>query len=348
MARGRTQRKNRYRKNRKNRSQKGGGWGFTGSSSIPGTPGIVNNPQVFTAIGDCRAAEPGYWIPQSSYSSYQKGLPGMNGGSRKNRRHGRRTMKGGRYGFAPDMIPGVTPNGAAWWAGTYSPVQRIACEGSTPNPLNPGPHTPSTQPTPVASSRIPIPQGGGSRRRRRSQRGGAQQMAPATYGVGNVDSMYYYAPTAGYGNQASNWRDSVGAPVLIQNPDAARSMNQACLTTGGPPPLTGALQRGGGFLNNIKDKAKEVASMLGVSNANYTNPPAPSAPPMTPSMTSQSASTNILAFPSPPATPVMNNNNNNPTALNTSETPALNANNPTEGGKRKRKSRKNRKNYRKH
>jgi hypothetical protein len=70
-------------------------------------------------------------------------------------------------------------------------------------------------------------------------------MAPATYGVGNVDSMYYYAPTGGYANTASTWKDSVGAPVQIQVPYAARAMNQACLTTGGSPPLTGALQTGG-------------------------------------------------------------------------------------------------------
>jgi hypothetical protein len=58
--------------------------------------------------------------------------------------------------------------------------------------------------------------------------------------------MYYYAPTGGYANTASTWKDSVGAPVQIQVPYAARAMNQACLTTGGHPPLTGALQAGGG------------------------------------------------------------------------------------------------------
>jgi hypothetical protein len=76
------------------------------------------------------------------------------------------------------------------------------------------------------------------------QQGGGQ-LAPASVGVGDVDSMYYYAPTAGYANQASTWKDSVGAPVQIQVPFAARSMNQACLSTGGHPPLTGALQKGG-------------------------------------------------------------------------------------------------------
>lgn len=235
-------RKGRKQRTHKVRRQRGAGWGFTGAGSIPGTPGTVSNPQVFTGIGDCRAVRPGYDIPTSQYGASLKGLPGMNGGGWGKR--SRKAMKGGRYGFAPDMIPGVTPQGGAWWAATYGPVQRIACEGSTPNPLNLGPHTPSTQPLPVASSSIPL---------KGLMSGGAQQMAPASvgpsqptgYGVGNVDSMYYYAPTGGYANTASTWKDSVGAPVQIQVPYAARAMNQACLTTGGPPPLTGALQKGG-------------------------------------------------------------------------------------------------------
>jgi len=229
--------KKRTHRQRKHR-QRGGGWGFKGPESIPGTPGIVSNPMVYTGIGDCRAVKPGYDIPYSQYSASLKGLPGMSGGKRRASRKGRgrrtRKQRGGRYGFFPEGINQVTPNGAAWWAGTYGPVQRIACEGSTPNPLNPGPHTPSTQPLPVASSSIPMPQSGG-----------AQHLAPATVGVGNVDSMYYYAPTAGYANTASTWKDSVGAPVQIQVPFAARAMNQACLSTGGHPPLTGALQKGG-------------------------------------------------------------------------------------------------------
>ena len=250
---GKRSRKNsrRSRRTRKSyrKSMKGGGWGFTGASSIPGVPGTVNNPQVFTGIGDCRATEPGYWIPQSSYGTYQKGLPGMSGGKR------RKTMKGGRYTFdlSSQSVAGVAPNAAAWWAGSYPPVQRIACEGSTPNPLNPGPHTPSTQPTPVASSNLHLnPQSGGAN----------------TVGVGNVDSMYYYGPTAGYDNKPSTWVDSVGAPVQLQIPFAARQMNPSCVTTGHPPPLTGALQKGGGFLNTIKNSFKKVTNTVGLTKQN--------------------------------------------------------------------------------
>lgn len=235
------------RTHRHRRRQGGGGWGFTGASSIPGTPGIVSNPYVATAIGDCRAVQPGYNIPTSQYAASMKGLPGMSGGKRTRKMKGRkRTQKGGRYGFAPEMDPNA--NGQAWWAGSYAPIQRIACEGGSFNPLNPT-HTPKTEPAGAAPPNYYFNamkglMSGGSRKNKKTQRGG-QQMAPATYGVGNVDSMYYYAPTAGYANQASTWVDSVGAPVQIQVPFAARAMNQACLSTGGHPPLTGALQKGG-------------------------------------------------------------------------------------------------------
>ena len=52
-------------------------------------------------------------------------------------------------------------------------------------------------------------------------------------GVGGVDSAYYVAPTAGYTNNPSTWVGAAGAPVQIQTPYDARSMNQACLKTGG-------------------------------------------------------------------------------------------------------------------
>ena len=221
------------RKNtRRNRKTSGGGWGFTGASSVPGQ---VNNPLVYSGIGDCRATQP------SGYVTLGKavGLPGMSGGgagvsacSRRNSRRNRRNRKqnGGRYGFNMDDMASVVPNGSAWWAGTYPPVQRLACEGSTPNPMNPGPHTPSTQP--------PL------------QKGGALSLGG--------DNLAYYAPTAGYSNDPSTWKDSVGAPVQIQTPFNARSMNPACLTTGTPPPLTGALvkQTGGNSRRNRRNSRR--------------------------------------------------------------------------------------------
>jgi hypothetical protein len=239
--------KKRTHKRRQSRRQGGGGWGFEGPSSAPGTPGTVSNPMVYTGIGDCRAVKPGYDIPYSSYGASFKGLPGMSGGKRNTRKgmKGKRTRKhrqrGGRYGFFPQGDPNAS--GQAWWAGSYAPIQRIACEGGSFNPLNPT-HTGSSAPPGAANPNYWM-------------KGGGSQMAPATYGVGNVDSMYYYAPTGGYANNASTWKDSVGAPVQIQVPYAARAMNQACLTTGGAPPLTGALQKGGKQKRTRKQRGGE-------------------------------------------------------------------------------------------
>ena len=128
-------------------------------------------------------------------------------------RRGSKTLKrflpkqrGGRYT--------VDVGGAVLGTNVFAPVNRIACEGSTPNPLNPGPHTPSTQP--------PIMGGGGTRRNRRQ-----------SGGVWGVDSAAYYAQTAGYGNTPSAWVSSTGTPSMLQTPYAAGAMNPACLKTGG-------------------------------------------------------------------------------------------------------------------
>lgn len=186
--------------NRRTRKQNGGGWAFTGAT----IPGVNNYGQVNTPIGDCRAAPPPGYIA-APYS--QKGLPGMSGG-RRSRRNRRRTQRGGRYGF--DLANPV-PGAAAPWAGGIPPVQRIACEGSTPNPLNLGPHTPSTAP-PAPSGNSFLKMSGG--------------------GLG-TDNLAYYAPTAGYANAPSRWVDSVGAPVLLQKPYDAQAWNPACVKTGG-------------------------------------------------------------------------------------------------------------------
>lgn len=196
---------------RRTRKQSGGGWAFTGAT----IPGVNNYGQVNTPIGDCRAAPPpGYISPP--YTS--KGLPGFSGGARRSRRN---RQRGGRYTFD---LANPAPGAAAPWAGGIPPVQRIACEGSTPNPLNLGPHTPSTAP-PAPSGTDFFLKGGrrGSRRNRRRQGGG---------GLG-TDNLAYYAPTAGYSNFASRWVDSVGAPVLLQKPYDAQAWNPACIKTGG-------------------------------------------------------------------------------------------------------------------
>ncbi len=164
------------------------------------------------------------------------GLPGFAGGGKRKRggylgglfkkasKSGKNTLKwlrrrvglgGGRTRRAAQSGGRYTMDlgGAVLGTNVFTPVTRIACEGSTPNPLNPGPHTPSTQP--------PLLRGGGARRRRQSG------------GVGGVDSAAYYAPTAGYTNEASKWVSSTGTPSLLQTPYDARAMNPACLKTAG-------------------------------------------------------------------------------------------------------------------
>jgi hypothetical protein len=326
---------------------RGGGFGFTGTGSIPGTPGTVSNPQVFTALGDCRATEPGYWIPQSSYGSYEKGLPGMSGGKRRKSRKQRggsmvtTGQRGGRYTFdlSPPSVAGVSPNAAPWWAGTYPPVQRIACEGSTPNPLNPGPHTPSTQPTPVASSNLHLnPQSGGA-------------TSPGTVGVGDVDSMYYYAPTAGYDNKPSTWVDSVGAPVQLQIPFAARELNPSCLTTGHPPPLTGALQKGGSLWNSLKNSVKKATNAVGITKKNNSNLGR-----IGNVYNTIGANTNVAiqtnngrAYPNLPSSPLGSNNGYTNSGSNYSNSNSIYSNNTnygppnSVGGKRRKSSKKSRK-----
>ena len=109
----------------------------------------------------------------------------------------RRRQSGGRYGF-------VSAQGAAAAGppsmGGLAPMSRIPCEAATPNPLNP------------------------------TQLGGGAPLVGASLGG---DNQAYYAPTAGYGNQASTWVGSTGAPSLIQTPYDAKTMSPACLKTGG-------------------------------------------------------------------------------------------------------------------
>jgi hypothetical protein len=121
------------------------------------------------------------------------GLPGLSGGARRRRRGTRRLQRGGRYSF--DLSAPVA-GGTPWGTG-IPPVMRIPCEAATPNPLN---HS--------------------------AMRGGAAG------GLG-ASSLAYVAPTAGYGNTPSGWVGSTGAPVMVQTPYEARSMNEACLKTGG-------------------------------------------------------------------------------------------------------------------
>lgn len=193
-------RSRRSRKTRKMRrggqrgGQKGGGAGQSYTFGAPIVAGLGNSAEVIPYSSCLATPRPG----EVSLPLKGLGLPGLSGGGKRRRGHSRR-QRGGRYSF--DLSQQITPG--APWAGGIPQAVRIPCEGSIPNPLNPGPHTPSTQP--------PIQSGG----------------------VGGVDSAFYYAPTAGYSNTASTWVGSTGAPSLIQTPYEARAYNPACLKTAG-------------------------------------------------------------------------------------------------------------------
>jgi len=202
----------------RSRRQSGGGLGqsYTFALGAAG-PGIDTGPGA---------------VPQSSCMAVQRpgmapmpttglGLPGVSLGG--GRRKSRKSQKGGRYGFlGGEQLAPATP-----FLGGYPPITKIPCESATTtqNPLNTGQLGGAaafdviTPPPPSMQAQL-------------DQTGGAA--APLGYGfVGDVDSKAYYAPTAGYGNSASTWVGSTGAPSLLQQPYEARAMNPACLKTGG-------------------------------------------------------------------------------------------------------------------
>jgi hypothetical protein len=177
------------------RAMRGGGLGQSYSFGAPIVAGLGNSAEVIPMSSCLAASRPG----MVSTPTTGLGLPGLSGGARRRRRaagtrRGRRAQRGGRYSFDLSApVAGGTP-----WGTGIPPVMRIPCEGATHNPLNTG-----------------APMRGG-----------------AAGGLG-ASSLAYVAPTAGYGNTPSGWVASTGAPVLIQTPYDARTMNQACLKTGG-------------------------------------------------------------------------------------------------------------------
>ncbi len=201
MARKYTRKHRRNVKKRGAAAQRGGATPYYsfGSAVAPGAPyaakvEVHDTPNV---------TRPGFL---ASANAGTGGLPGFTGGGRR-RGRGTRKQRGGRY--TVDLAGGVGSTGP----NVFAPVSRIACEGGYVNPLNPGPHTGSSQP----------PLRGGGKRSTRKQK----------VGVGGIDSAAYYAPTAGYGNTPSTWVSSTGTPSMLQTPYAAGAMNPACLKTGG-------------------------------------------------------------------------------------------------------------------
>ena len=193
------------KKSRKNyRKQRGAGY-TVGQAIAPEAPyaqEIIGGPKL---IPDCLAAtRPGLVGPISGTG----GLPGFAGGSRQNmgsegiaQALGSPVMNGGRYTVDVGQGP-INGIGSAGPSSGMAMISRIGCEGGLVNTSPPG----------ALANPMPLRQMGG---------------------VGGIDSAFYTAPTAGYGNKPSDFVDSVGAPVLLQQPYDARIMNPACLKTGG-------------------------------------------------------------------------------------------------------------------
>jgi hypothetical protein len=222
------------------RNQRGGNLG-AGYAVVPTpvdpTHPFIGNSARIDNITSCRAQTPDYAITPPP----ARGLPGMSGGKRKRRgsRRNHNVMMGGAYTFNLTQEP--NPNGAALAMGSYPEIQKLGCQGTITNPLNPGPHT-GSNPTPGAVNQFALGAQIANRMNAdqyypvQVQGGGANnyldlQAIPGT--PGGTGSPFLTSPTAGYTNQPSTWRDSVGAPVELQIPYAARTMNPACIKTGG-------------------------------------------------------------------------------------------------------------------
>ena len=198
---------------RKHRKQRGGdsaSYGF-GAAVSPGAPYAA---EVVAKEACLAATRPGTLV---NYSAGSGGLPGLTGGGtrrKRKQRGGKRfslknIMKSARSFFLGKRAKKQC--GGRWTADVgattggpnpYVPVTRIACEGGMVNTSPPG----------AAPATMSFKQMGG---------------------VGGVASPYYSASTAGYGNTASTWVSSTGTPSLLQTPYEARTLNPACLKTGG-------------------------------------------------------------------------------------------------------------------
>jgi len=186
------------RRMRKTRKQRGGASdAYTfGQAVAPGAPyasEVIRMPA-------CQAVPPpGHLVGYSPPG--RGGLPGMAGGGRKYKKWTLKQLK------RLQKKQGRKTRGGGWTVDTSAPL-------GGPNVL-------------LDNTKIrPCTWGGGGRRRRRRQSGGASLL-------GSPDLAAYSAPTAGYGNTPSSWVSSTGSPVMIQPPYEARTMNPACIKTGG-------------------------------------------------------------------------------------------------------------------
>jgi hypothetical protein len=142
-------------------------------------------------------------------------------------------QSGGRYAMFPGMGPLNTSNGVGT---TPGPFGRIPCEAGTFNPLNPNPGNVQGLTTAPLTPPYVTMRGGGANMAGSPMDGGSSYSAAnfPTVQVGAVDSMRYYAPTAGYGHAYQTFKAPSPVPALMLNtPYDARAFNPACIKTGG-------------------------------------------------------------------------------------------------------------------
>ena len=233
----------------KHRKSNGGGWS-TGPEMI--SPGYLVNHQYSGPGKDCVNAP----VRSGFMDMYsQRGLPGLSGGKRSNRRSkkGNKKHRGGTmlqpapFEDAPKTsAPGVPPQPVQQPAqqpaqqavqqalqkggrygffpemGPLNPINAVGASGLAPFARIPCEAGTSNSLNPdvklqMATTAVPM-------------RGGAFPIV----NVGAADSMRYNAPTAGYRNDFEPLPAGGAVPgLMLQTPYDARSGNMACATTGG-------------------------------------------------------------------------------------------------------------------
>lgn len=149
-------------------------------------------------------------------------------------------QSGGRWGAMPSLGPLNPTNGV----GTIgSPFVRVPCETGTLDPLNLNPMgiqsiTTAPLPYPGSTNYASALRGGRRSRKQKKSRKQSKQSKQSRQSkqsggrfVGDVGSMAYYAPTAGYGNYPMNPVPANNPGVLMQVGYPARHFNPACVST---------------------------------------------------------------------------------------------------------------------
>jgi hypothetical protein len=183
------------RKTRKQRGGESNAYSF-GQAVAPGAPYASE----VVRMSACQAVHrPGEIMGYSPPG--RGGLPGMGGGGRKYKKFTLKQLK-----RLQKKKRGT--RGGGWTVNTSAPLggPNVLLDNTKIRPCTWG--------------------GGGKRRRNRKHRGGGSLL-------GSPDLAAYAAPTAGYSNTPSSWLSSTGSPVMIQPPYEARTMNPACIKTGG-------------------------------------------------------------------------------------------------------------------